>query len=656
MSKNFNPFEHGAILVEPEKHQEVSLQTNGFNPFEHGAVLVSDSEIQPDIKQEQSPSRVGQFFKGALSGFSRAAMQEAADQASSGVMDVGGMAVPISESTALANIPQKGIEALDSMRPAQNDGLGNVLYKAGEFGGGVASFPMMPGRAAAESGAKTVLSNLAKDVGAGSVIGAGSGTLQESGLIENPIAADAVSMVSYALARRNPAGAKNQVNQPLAQASKDLDIPVPNSMISENKVFKLADSFLENIPFVGKSSKKRQAIVGEKAIGELDKAYDSVLPKAELEGVKQRVKELYNTRNTLLPEEAEIVPKNLTSVVTAIKAELANIGSLTPGLKRVKSIIKDYQKITPKEIKTSTTENIVDGTITGSYPDRWYDTNANNYRKVKDLINTQDALGPQINWKDTTIDWANEKKASGMLKRLYNSIGSDLEQYGKTNPEWYQFHKKADKLNTKVHKREELEALLSGKAVNDATGKLSYYNLSKALHNKKSAAQIERLVEPEIFDRLKKLGTVARAVAIENKAISSQSWKSTAVQAATKIIVGLTGGGGAVIAPTLTGGVLASLIPLAHAISDRRFLDYAIRFSEAPTAKNAVTFSQRMKQITGYTPVTLLREAQKLEQGKEEKSKPQVTPKEPEKKAPAFNKTIEDMYNNKYIRNFIEAE
>lgn len=26
------------------------------------------------------------------------------------------------------------------------------------------------------------------------------------------------------------------------------------------------------------------------------------------------------------------------------------------------------------------------------------------------------------------------------------------------------------------------------------------------------------------------------------------------------------------------------------------------------------------------------------------------------KKAPVFNKTIEDMYNNKYIRSFIEAE
>ena len=31
----------------------------------------------------------------------------------------------------------------------------------------------------------------------------------------------------------------------------------------------------------------------------------------------------------------------------------------------------------------------------------------------------------------------------------------------------------------------------------------------------------------------------------------------------------------------------------------------------------------------------------------ENKNKPQ---------APAFNKTIEDMYNNKYIRSFIEAE
>lgn len=622
MSKNFNPFEHGAILVEPEKHQEVSLQTNGFNPFEHGAVLVSDSEIQPDIKQEESPSRVGQFFKGALSGFSRAAMSEAADQTSSGVMDVGGVAVPISESTALANIPQKGIEALDSMRPEQNDGLGNVLYKAGEFGGGVASFPMMPGRAVVESGAKTVLSNLAKDLGAGSVIGAGSGTLQESGLIENPIAADAVSMVGYALARRNPAGAKNQLNQPLAQASKDLDIPVPNSMISKNKVFKFADSFLENIPFVGKSSKKRQAIVGEKALEELDKAYDSVLPKAELEGVKQRIKELYNNSDHLLQNNAGTIPQRTIQSVNELKS-------------RIKTLAPSSDE---KELLSKL------DTILDNIPDN---VNSNNPIDVQYLTGTKRSLNSTISWdiKDDGV--------KSLLKQVQQALKKDLAEYGKTNPEWYSFFEKAEALHGKVNKREQLEALLSGKAINDATGELSYYNLSKALHNKKSAAQIERLVEPEIFDRLKKLGTVARAVAIENKAIRSQSWKSTAVQATTKFIVGLTGGGGAVIAPTLTVGTLAALIPIAHAISDRRFLDYAIRFSEAPTAKNAVTFSQRMKQITNYTPVTLLREAQKLEQGKEEKGNSLIEKfnnhiEENKKRPPA--QALKKILNNPYVK------
>lgn len=140
------------------------------------------------IPKEESPSRIGQFFKGALSGFSRAAMSEAADQAAAGVMDVGGMAVPISERTALANIPQKGIESLEAMKPRQNDSLGNIFYKAGEFGGGVASFPVMPGAVSGATGARSLLSPLAKEFGKGATIGAGSGMLQEGGV--NPLAAD----------------------------------------------------------------------------------------------------------------------------------------------------------------------------------------------------------------------------------------------------------------------------------------------------------------------------------------------------------------------------------------------------------------------------------------------------------------------------------
>lgn len=170
----------------------------------------SSQNIIRSRPREVSPSfldRVSQFGKGALSGFSRAAMSEAADQAGAGVMDVGGIAVPISESSALANIPQKGIESLEAMKPRKNDSLGNILYKAGEFGGGVASFPMMPGAASAATGARSLLSPLAKEFGKGAVIGTGSGMLQEGGV--NPLAAD---LASTFLVPGSVAAAKAPIN------------------------------------------------------------------------------------------------------------------------------------------------------------------------------------------------------------------------------------------------------------------------------------------------------------------------------------------------------------------------------------------------------------------------------------------------------------
>ena len=170
----------------------------------NGRSSVFDKYRSPKaVAKEPTPSfldRVGQFGKGALSGFSRAAMQEAADQASSGVMEVGGMAVPISESTALANIPQKGIEALESMKPKENDSLGNILYKAGEFGGATASLPLPTGaslnaaRSAIQGGGKSLLTKFAKDIGTGSSIGGGSGVLQEAGV--DPLVSDLISSVA----------------------------------------------------------------------------------------------------------------------------------------------------------------------------------------------------------------------------------------------------------------------------------------------------------------------------------------------------------------------------------------------------------------------------------------------------------------------------
>jgi hypothetical protein len=250
------------------------------------------------------------------------------------------------------------------------------------------------------------------------------------------------------------------------------------------------------------------------------------------------------------------------------------------------------------------------------------------------------------------VNWQKEKKAAGMVKRLYNAISNDLEQYGKTNPEWYNYQKEADKLFTKLSRRKELEDML-GAVENTATGEMSYNSLSKILNDEQNRARLQKITNPETFDRLDKLSKVARAMAIKNKNIPNPS--GTAVTQKTFDLISILTGASAVVAPEKTALAVIGGSGLAHLLTDKKTLDLAIKFAETPVNINAVEFGKRMKQITGYTPVTVLREAQKLEQGNEEKSKPQIAPKEPEKKAPAFNKTIEDMYNNKYIRNFIEA-
>lgn len=422
---------------------------------------------------------------------------------------------------------------------------------------------------------------------------------------------------------------KNKLNLEAAKAAQGLDIALPKAAASEGKAIALADQFLSKTPIASGVMSKRYSDMADKVMKELEKAYDSALPAAERVGVEDKIRQLYSNARESLPSEAQIVPSNVTSITEQVKAELAKSASLSAGEKKVLSIIQDYEdKFVPMGIKRIPSP-------------------------VEDLVASQDSLGKVVDWKDTSVNWQKEKKAAAMVKRLYNAISNDLEQYGKTNPEWYNYQKEADKLFTKLSRRKELESML-GAVENTATGEMSYNSLSKILNDEQNRARLQKITNPETFDRLDKLSKVARAMAIKNKNIPNPS--GTAVTQKTFDLISILTGASAVVAPEKTALAVIGGAGLAHLLTDKKTLDLAIKFAETPININAVEFGKRMKQITGYTPVTLLREAQKLEQGKEEKSKPQVTPKEPEKKAPAFNKTIEDMYNNKYIRGFIEAE
>ena len=427
--------------------------------------------------------------------------------------------------------------------------------------------------------------------------GAGTGEAIGGGLAANLAVNAAPSLAKGAggLAGRAAFSAvglgKNKLNLEAAKAAQGLDIALPKAAASEGKAIALADQFLSKTPVASGVIGKRYSEMANKVMKELDKAYDSALPASELAGVEDKIRQLYSNSREALPKKAQIVPKNVTSITESIKAELSKSASLSAGEKRVLSIINDYEdKFVPMGIKRIPSP-------------------------VEDLVASQDSLGKVVDWKDTSVNWQKEKKASGMVKRLYNAINNDLAEYGKTNPDWFNYHKEADKLYTKFSRRKELEDML-GKVENTATGEMSYNSLSKILNDEQNRARLQKITNPETFERLDKLSKVARAMAIKNKNIPNPS--GTAVTQKTFDLISILTGASAVVAPEKTILAVVGGSGLAHLLTDKKTLDLAIKFAETPTNINAVNFSKSMKQITGYTPVTALREAQKLEQGKED--------------------------------------
>ena len=552
------------------------------------------------VAKEPTPSfldRVGQFGKGALSGFSRAAMQEAADQASSGVMEVGGMAVPISESTALANIPQKGIEALESMKPKENDSLGNILYKAGEFGGATASFPLPTSAGvnaagiAARGGGKSLLTKFAKDIGTGSSIGGGSGVMQEAGV--DPLVSDLISSVATPTAIVKSKSLLNNFTKPketlakipmklmgltpksmnieAARAARDLGIDLPAAAVTDSKLTALADQYVGKAPIFGNKLKNKYALAEEQTQKVLSDIFDEIGPSRTPE-VEGHIASLYNKVATSLPSDAKVLPVNLKKAIDDIKINTAILSpdekSLLQSLETIKNEIEPASKIVSE-----------------------YDVNK--------LVGTKKSLNSIIKW-DTDAGVKNQ------LKKIQKAISRDIQEYGKSNPEWYDAFKEADKLYGDVARREKLENILGHKATNYATESLSYNALAKAINNPKNSVSIRKQLTPETFKKIQKLGTVAKAMAIKSKNIPNPSGTATTGGISAAIF-------GLFYDPITTAKLLGGGYGATKLLTDKKFLDLALKLAENPNNLATTTaLNHRIKEITRYSAVALNKNLQEM--------------------------------------------
>lgn len=508
------------VDIEPENVENTYNLTNEALKPQALHLLEALGEIPSEIYNND-------FTRGFVSGIGKGAIKEAADQAGVGVMEIApGVVVPISESSALAGIPDKGLEAIEKMRPDENDSLGNVLYGAGEFGGATASIPTVPIRGVANAG-KSLFGKFGKEAAMGSAIGGTSGVIQETTDID-PLYADLISIgltppginlssrlvnsrknIIYPLTRKFLGVNKNTFNSDAAEAAGRLGVDLPLSVYSPTSKLSLVDQNISKSPFYGDSLRSVYKKGENKIKDTLEANYDKIGPQ-KTDEIKAKINSLYRKAENKLPEGVSVLPKNSVERLKSIENLSLRPSVDEAAVLKYKDDILNYLNPTPS----------LGGKIIGNYEVPLQPVS------VKTLIDTKRSLNSPN--RNEIIRWDNpDSNVRNTLKKVGRGYSKDIAEYGKENPKWHKLYKEADKLYGSVAKRDKLEDLITQKAYNYANDDISYNALAKLINNPKKFKKIEHILKSskhkDILKDLKDIGKVSSAVSVKNKHVPNPS-------------------------------------------------------------------------------------------------------------------------------------
>ena len=378
---------------------------------------------------------------------------------------------------------------------------------------------------------------------------------------------------------------KSKLDLEAAKAAKNLNVELPAAALSESNLTALADQWIGKTPFFGTKLQTKYKKAEGKTREILDDIFEKTGPRKTPE-IEAKIDSLYKERIEALPKNAAIKPTHTAKALDKIKIDSA---LLSEDEKALLSAIETLKA----DIKPSIQSQFGNVNI----PLQDY--------SVSRLAGTKRSINSRIKW-DT------DEGVKNQLRSIQRSLNQDIAEYGKKNPEWYKTFKEADDLFAQVSKRERVEQMLGLNPTNFATDKLSFNQLAKVIRDPKIQRILEKQLTPEVLEQMKDLGEVARAFATKQTRVPNIS--GTAVTAATMgAIYGLFSNPAAM----LQGSGIATIIGAATAtqlITDQRIVNLALRFAEKPTEKTAIAFNRRMKAITGYTPITLAKEAAKREE------------------------------------------
>ena len=637
----FNPYEHGA--------RPVQSNNGNFNPLEHGA-----KPIQPQ-KEYSLGNRAASLGKSATAGALGAVPDTAALAYNLPAMGINAAmrstdtSQPFDDDGVIPQLPQnmggsfanvtqnKGhdlgeqapqLPLIPSATHAISEGIDNlsdgytetspqdkalnqgVEFAAGVGGGGaIAKGAQALGKTGAATVAGFAGSTNKWHIGGAGAAGSTMSTLEDAGTstggaMAGGLAAGAAvnSIPNMWNAAKNikslPAKAavavsglgKKNFNLEAAKNAQELGIDLPATPFTESTSTRLADQLIGKSPVLGNKLHGKYKNAEEQTKKALEDIYDSTGPR-KTDEVQQEITNLYNQRVSELPKDAGIKPNHTIKAINDIKIDSIHPSQNEKALLDVVNSFKN--ELTPR--------------IKNKFGDINIPVQESNIQRLADSKRSLNDL----------IKWDTDEGVKNQVRAIQKGLANDITEYGKTNPEWHKTFKEADDLFGKVAKRERLEKELGHKTSSFSDESISYNKLSKAIHDPKSKAILKRQASPEVLEKIEKLGTVAKAMAVKNKNVPNPSGTAMTLATtsfiysmATNPIATITGAPIAVV-----GGALAA----TKLLTDKKVLDAAIKFAETGTEKAAVKFNVRMKAITGHTPVTLARETAKREEKEENK-------------------------------------
>ena len=516
-----------------------------------------------NIKEEEpSPSfldRAKQFGSGALAGITRAGLLEGADQFGAGVMEVApGVVAPIQPDSAkvMSESAEKGLDALESMRPDEDDAIGNILYKSGEFGGAVASTPFPGGGAinaaktivpatvkssapagllklAAKYGAKGInksYNTLKNPIVEGSLIGAHSGALQQGGV--DPLAADITSMLLVPSAIRSP----RYVYQSIRHPNKTIFYPTARKMFGINE---------NNFNLRAAEAAERLGV--DLNLAELNPSNNiaftnNVAAKSWLasEGVKLHNKNIDDKVKDILQETLNKVgPKKTDSVEKIIDNKYAKTRALFPKNPEDRMILPNHSVAALRNIKNRSLAPSPSEAAVLAYKQKILDQLAPEAfiegKKIEGFTPPMQPIDAEIlldskvslnsNDPNNIIRYSNpEKSTRNQIKSVGRGYRKDLDQLGEKYPEWHSSLKDADKYFSDVASREKFENALINGGFNFDDFNYQPGMMTRNLNSPKKFKNIKhtyknksKTTREQIDKNLEDLGIVSDAIVKRNK-------------------------------------------------------------------------------------------------------------------------------------------